>query len=120
MFHAFRAYEFVLAPVGLLVAGLAFVTYPSRWTLGLLAGLIGSFGMAIIFGLGFMPIMDGLRKQGMVGTEDFMWRHRQSMITLAVQALILLLTGTLIPGLARGAKPVSRESKSEDPSQLVA
>ncbi len=102
MFAGFRVYEMAVGGVAMLSSGLAFVTYPSRWTLGLLVGFIGAFGMAIIFGLGIMPIMQGLRAQGMAGSDVYMTWHGRSMATMSVQAVILLATGALVPATMNG------------------
>ena len=104
MFAAFSPYQLAVGGVALLAAGLAFVTFPGRWTLALLATFIAAFGMAVIFGLGLLPIMQGLRAQGMAGTPEYMKLHGRSMMTMTVQAVVLLASGALLP-LATVGRP---------------
>jgi len=98
MFAVFANYQLALAGVGIATAGLAFVTYPSRWTLGLLAAFIAAGITSVVFGLALLPMMDGLRQQGMVDTPQWRQLHGQSMATLAVQAVILLGGGAMLLG----------------------
>ena len=105
MFAVFANYQLTLAGVGVATAGLAFVTYPSRWTLGLLACFIATGITAVVFGLALLPMMEGLRQQGMVDTPQWRQLHGQSMATLAVQAVVLLGGGAMLLGaIARRPK----------------
>ena len=103
MFGVWSKYELVLAGVGLMSAGLLMVTYPSRWTIGLIACLIAALTMAITFGLGLLPVLQGYRHQGMAGTPEYMRWHGRSITVQTTQAAILLGTGALL--VAMGGKP---------------
>ena len=98
MFGVFRFYQLGLAAAAIAVTGVAFVTFPSRWTLAMLAGFIACGVTAIIFGLALLPMMDNLRRQAMVDTDAWRQLHGQSMATLALQALVLIATGGAIVG----------------------
>ena len=106
MFVVWSKYQMGVAGVGLLAAGLLMVTYPSRWTIGLVACSIGAIAMAITFGLGLLPIMAGLRKQGLAQSPEFMALHARSVAVQMVQAAILLGTGALLLSMA-GRKPTA-------------
>jgi hypothetical protein len=120
MFLAFTPYEMALAGVGLLSAAVGVAAVPSRWTLGLLAGFVGATCMAITFGLGLLPRMEGMRQQGLTGTDQWRKLHGQSMMTLSIQALILLGTGALLVGMAgvtrRRAAGVTESPAGEVPT----
>ncbi len=95
MFAVFRVYQLVVGGATVAAAGLAFVTFPSRWTLGTLACCIASLITAIVF-LAVLMMMEGLREQGMTATHEWRQLHGQSMATLALQAVILLGAGSLL------------------------
>ena len=100
MFAVFAKYQLVLAGVSVLAAGLAFVTYPSRWTGGLLGCLFAAFGIAIIWGLALLPMMQGYSSQGLAGSPEFKRLHGQSMMALTIQAVVLLATAALLVATA--------------------
>ena len=104
MFAAFATYQMAVAGVALLAAGLLLVTWPSRGTIGLLACLLTALAMAVTFGLGLLPIMQGMRHQGLAGTPEYMRMHGRSMAVQSIQALALLATGAVLVGIGGPAK----------------
>ncbi len=106
MFAAFVRYQLGLAAAALLASGLAMVTYPSRWTLGMVAAFLFAGITAIVFGLVLVPQMEILRRQAGPQSAEFMRVHGQSMVTMSVQAVILLAAGAALVGAAaRRPKP---------------
>ena len=100
MFAVFAKYQLVLAGLAVVAAGLAFVTYPSRWTGGLLGCLFAALGITIIWGLALLPMMQGYSTQGLAGSPEFKRLHGQSMVALTVEAVVLLAVAALVVATA--------------------
>ena len=114
MFNGLKLYQIALAAVALAASGLALTTWPSRWTLGLVAAFLFAGITSVIFGLVLLPQMEILRHEGMVHSDDFARLHGQSMVTLLVQLLILLAGGaSLLGAIARRPKPAPARVTAE-------
>jgi hypothetical protein len=96
MFQVFAKYQLILASIGLLTSGMLLVTYPSKWFVLLVATTVLAGGMSVTFGLGLMPAMEVLRNEGKVQTTEWKKLHGKSMIALAMQAGVLVLSGGIL------------------------
>jgi hypothetical protein len=95
MFQAFGPYEGILAGVAILSSIALLVLKPSICSLLLTGCLV--FAGAIVFAhtLGVMHHMEVLHAQGNVGTPEWLKWHKNSMLLMALQAIVLLLTGVV-------------------------
>ena len=112
MFAAWTKYEMAVGVAGLLASGLLMVTYPSRWTIGLFAGLLAALMMAITFGLGLLPIMQGMRQAGQAGSPEYMRLHGKSVTVQLFQSVILVGTGALLVAMA--GRPTRQITPADD------
>ena len=96
MFQVFGTYQLILAGIALLISAVLLVAYPSKWFVLLIATTILAGGMAVTFGLGFLPAMEVLRNEGKVQTTEWKKLHGKSMVALALQAGVLVLSGGIL------------------------
>jgi hypothetical protein len=118
MFHVFAQYELVLTAVAVFSSGFLLITYPSKGYLLLVFMFILSAGMVIIVSMGFMPAMDYLIEQGKQNTPQFIHLHVRSMIVIATQSVLLLLTGPVILKLMGTAAPLSQTQQNKEDADL--
>ena len=96
MFQVFANYQLILAGIALVLSGALLVAYPSKWVVLLVATTVLAGGMSVAFGLGLMPAMEALRNEGKVQSVEWKKLHGKSMIALALQAGVLVLSGGIL------------------------
>jgi hypothetical protein len=109
MFQVFAKYELILSGTAILLSGALLVSYPTKWSVVLVGFLILAAGMTVAVALGLMPRMEVLRNEGQTGSPEFIKLHIKSMIALAIQAVVLLLSGLVIFMAARESLAVPEE-----------
>lgn len=111
LFLAFGRYELCLAAVAILACGLLLINFGNKWTPLLVLALICAGGVAVWTTLGFTPLMESLRAQGLVGSPAFERLHHRSVVAMSVQLVLLLGTGgLLVKTIGRAASPTTRRA----------
>lgn len=101
MFEIFAVYEAPLLGVAILASAVRVWIDGSRPAMALFLVLIVAGGLAVFAGFWLTPAMRALRLQNPKIGPAFMRLHAESVITMSVQALLLLAAGFLLP-LLRG------------------
>jgi hypothetical protein len=96
MFLVFGWYELVLFVISLAGTGALLLVYPSKPTVLLLLVLVLAGGTSMMSGFGAAPQIEVLRVEGKTKTPEFKKQHRNAMIFMTAQSIMLLGAGALL------------------------